>query len=69
MAPNKRQPFAIFDGHALFIVRVPHGVPLETNGVVMGEFSPAICDDYLSMQIDRAIRPKTASIKRKNLRR
>ncbi len=53
-----RKPLAVFDRHALFLVRVPHGVSIETNGEVIAECSPIVTDGYLNMLIDRALRGK-----------
>jgi len=49
----------VFDRHALFLVRVPHGVRFETNGQVIAECTPTVTDGYLDMLIDRALRGKT----------
>lgn len=53
-----RKSCAVFNGHALFLVRVPHGVQIETNGVVIAECAPTITNDYLNMLIDRALHGK-----------
>lgn len=57
-ASNGPGPFAVFDGHALFLVRLPYGVQLQTNGTVIAECVPTVSDDYLNMQIDRLIRER-----------
>jgi hypothetical protein len=67
-----REPFAVFNGHALFLVRVPHGVSIETNGEVIAECSPIVTDGFLNMLIDRALRGKgktTSNIHRKGRRK
>jgi hypothetical protein len=53
-----REPFVVFDGHALFLVRVPYGVHIETNGEVIAECSPSATYGYLNMLLDRALRGK-----------
>jgi hypothetical protein len=53
------QPFSVFDRHALFLVRVPHGVPIVTNGTVIAEYAPIRSKSYIDMLIDRVLREQS----------
>ena len=51
----RRNSFSIFDGHALYLIRVPHGISFESNGEVIAECAPKVCDDYLDFLFTRAL--------------
>jgi hypothetical protein len=52
---GKPNPFAVFDGHAVYIVAVPHRRQILTNGKVLGEIVPNVHDAYIGMLFDRAM--------------
>ncbi|GAA4717120.1 hypothetical protein H9L13_06790 [Sphingomonas lutea] len=59
--PPADQPYSVFERHSLFLVRVPHGVPIKTNGLVIAECAPIPTDDYLDMLINRALRDRSGT--------
>jgi hypothetical protein len=63
---GKPNPFAVFDGHAVYLVAVPHGRRILTNGKVLGEIVPNVHDAYIGMLFDRAMQNRKQSTKPEN---
>lgn len=62
---EKPNPFAVFDGHAVYMVAVSHGRRILCNGVVLGELVPNPSDAYLGVLIDRSLKNYAAEAKPK----
>ncbi|MEQ1724415.1 MAG: hypothetical protein ABL882_00625 [Sphingopyxis sp.] len=62
---EKPNPFKMFDGHAVYLIAVPHGREILCNGVVLGEITPNPNDAYLNVLIDRSMKNRTAEAKPK----
>lgn len=54
-APKKSSPYDVYDGYSLWLVRVPFGLALKTNGEVIAECSAPRTDEYFEWVAEKAL--------------
>lgn len=52
---KKSSPYVIHDGYSLWLVRVPFGVGLKTNGEVVSACSAPHSDEYVEWLVEKAL--------------